>query len=1137
MHSNSFKSRSMRILALVLVQMLFVSALWAQNLTLKYSNAPLKTILEEITKRTDYRFAYTNELKADNLRASIDCKDTDIRKTLDLLFAKLDIAYRIEGKQVILSSKTARQSQQSSSFKLSGTVTDDTDSPLPGVYISVKGTKRGATTDLDGKYSLDVTPGEQLVFSFVGFKDVQENIVPGMRSVLNVTMTSDVTMLEETVVIGYGNTQKIKDITGSISHIGTKEIKAAPMGSSLQSALQGKAAGVNVQIQSASPTSPVSVIIRGQSSLSGDNQPLWVIDGIPEYNAGVSGSVSNVLYSLNLNDVESVDILKDASSTAIYGSRAANGVIVVTTKSGKEGMKPTLEVSAKAGYQIMNFNGYDYFTAPEYIAFTRAAMRKEFYNRGSMDYFTRMYLDEQAFWDMNTSEINPALVPDLEGAYYGEDNYWMGLMTQNPFQQQYDITLRGGTNAVSYLASLGYQDWQGIVKTGYSKMFNGRVRLEARIRDGLKFRVNVSGNTRNASDKDYMLDVLKKVRPDLPIYNPDGTIFTRDAYTENPYTTLANTGFSTGENVTAMAELEWTIIKGLMFTSSASINYSNNESLTYKRRGSTFNYDGTRTWGRPKSDTKMWDNTLLYANVFGKHDISASLTASMERYQSLSYGMSASNFPDDDVLNSFADAATMGSMDESYYRESMLSQVGRIQYNYDSRYLATFTIRHDGSSKFGPDSRWGWFPSAGLGWTISNEPWMKNGWIGRNLSHLKLRASYGKAGSQNLSNYQWMSMVGSGQYNEQPGIYPSNIGNRNLQWEESWMTDVALEIEFWDSRIRANLGYFNKISDNLIYSLPLSPSSAFSSMSGNVAQTRTDGFEFSFDYDIVKNSKWQLTFNANGSTNKSKIIKFNDAITEIYSPYGYDKKEAGMEIGQFYGYKSYGRLYGSSEEAAATNVNRTETGALSYYWQSVNSAGDIYLVDLNDDGKITEEDKTYLGSAMPKLYGGFGLQAYIGSELSIGCTFTYSWGNKRLWQMPMSDVGYTGNYNQSNKIAGMSAVLNSPYLQTTMPNATPYGDGDNGTFSDYWLYDASYIRLNSLNVNYRLGKEYFGNSIIDNIEFSFQAGNLFTLTRYPGFDPQGNFSTGTSMTSTQGLDYSTYPAAITLNLGVKVTFR
>ena len=327
---------------------------------------------------------------------------------------------------------------------------------------------------------------------------------------------------------------------------------------------------------------------------------------------------------------------------------------------GKEGLKPTLEFSTRWGVQVMDFNGYDYFTGAEYLNFTKKATRKELYNRGTFDYFTRLYLDETAFWKLNTSEVDLTKIVELPAAYYNSDTYWMGAMTQNPLQQQYDLTLKGGTKEVSYLASLNYNSMDGVVKTGFSKIYGGKIRLEARINKDLKFRINANGSTRNASDKDYMLDVLKKVRPDIPIYNADGSLFTRDAYTENPYTTLKNTAYGTGESITAGAELEWTIIKGLIFTTRGNINYYNNESLSYKRRGSTFNYDGSRSWNRSKSDTKIWDNTLVYANTIGKHDISASLTASLERYQSLYYSMAASNFPDDDVLNSFCKCSNKG---------------------------------------------------------------------------------------------------------------------------------------------------------------------------------------------------------------------------------------------------------------------------------------------------------------------------------------------------------------------------------------------------------------------------------------------------------------------------------------------
>lgn len=1138
-------------MALVFVLLVFSSSLMAANITIKANNEPLKSVLEKITQQTGYEFAYSNAINPNTLKVSVEANNQDSDAFFKEFFNKYGITYKIVGKTVSLTmqDKVAEQPQQKSlqpnqKVKISGVVLDEHGAPLPGVYVSVLGTKRGTSTDIDGSYELECTVGEKLKYSYVGFKDKEMTIGKSLNPFRNVVMAEDAIALESAVIIGYGNTQKIKDITGAISHVGSKEIQQAAMGSSITSVLQGKAAGVNVQIQSASPTSPVSVVIRGQSSLSGNNQPLWIIDGIPEYNDGVSGTVSNVLYSLNLNDVESIDILKDASSTAIYGSRAANGVIIVTTKSGKDGMKPTLEVSAKVGIQFQDFNSYDYFTSEDYFEFTRDAMRKEAYNRGSMDYFTRQYLDEAKFKAMNTSEFKRSDFVDLAGAFYLDNSTdWIGDMTQNPIQQQYDATLRGGQKAVNYIASLSYRDNQGIVKTGYSKMFSGRIRLEARISDAMKLRFNASGSTRNAQDKDGMLSVLKKIRPDLPDFNEDGSIFTKDSYTENPYTTLKNKNFSTGENIAAGLEFEYKFLKDFMFTSKANVNYANSETLKYNNSkyyaATGASALATRTWSRPKSDTKIWDNTLLYTKKAGKHDISASLTASMEKYQYLYYYMAAKDFPDDDVLNSFGDAVTMTSMDESYQARTLLSQIGRIQYNYDSKYLATFTLRRDGSSRFGKDSRWGWFPSFGLGWTITNEQFFKDLNIEHIVSFLKFRFSHGKSGSQNLSDYQWMTKVSSNLYNDAAGIKPSGLGNPNLQWEEAVMTDIALEMEFFNSRLRSSVGYFQKKSDDLIYSQSMPLSSSFSSMTANMASTTTKGFEFSLDFDIIKNSRWQLTYNVNGAFNNSYVDKFNNSLLQYTSTY--TKIELGQKVGQWYGYETYQRLYGSAEEVTALKT-RTETGGIQAYWDNKESDGDVYRVDQNGDGIINTEDKVYLGTQIPKLYGGMGFQLYIGNSFNVGATFTYSLGNKRFWSMPAEDVNYTGNYNQSNKIAGMSATMkkNSPYNAKTMPNATPYGDGYNGGssyFNDYWLYDGSYLRLNAINVSYRLDKQYFRNTIVDNIEFTLQASNLFTLTSYPGFDPQGNFSTSTGLTSTMGVDNSTYPSAKTVTAGVKITFR
>lgn len=679
------------------------------QVTMEVKSANLSTVLVQLKDMAGVQILF-NEDALQNVKCQdAYFKNVSAAEALDHILRNTGFEYKeVNGVYVI----SQVQQQAPSAILLIGQVTYESGAGIIGVSVANVTRSIGTVTDANGRYQLNVQMGDRLRFSFLGYR-TREFIVDAAllanNNHLNVKMSEDVAQLESVAVIGYGTKQKIKDATGSISYIGKRELETAPMGATVQSMLQGRAAGVNVQIQSASPTSPISVIIRGQSSLSGNNQPLWVIDGIPEYNTGVTGSISNVLYSLNLNDIESLTILKDASSTAIYGSRAANGVIVVTTKSGQEGRKPTIEFSSRLGIRFMDFNGYEYFKSEEYIDFTRKAMRKEFLNRGTMDYFTRMYLNEAAFWAMNTSEVDPWAVPDLAGAYYDEDNYWMGLTTQNPVQQQYDVLLRGGSKEINYVASLFANDSEGIVKKGYSRIYGGRVKLDAIINKYLRFRLNANGSTRNTSNKDSALDRIKKCRPDLPMYNEDGSLFTRDSYTQNPFIYLKNTDTETGEDFGGIAELEWKIMQGLIFTTEGQLKYYNGESLTYNRytpyNEATGFSNNSRSWNTNKSDTKVWNNRLSYANSFDKHDVTGMLTFSMERFQSLAHSMSATTFPDDDVLNSFSNAAVRSSMGETYRQNSMLSLIGRFEYKYDDRYLATITFRRDGSSRFGSDKR------------------------------------------------------------------------------------------------------------------------------------------------------------------------------------------------------------------------------------------------------------------------------------------------------------------------------------------------------------------------------------------------------------------------------------------------
>ncbi|HCD93989.1 MAG TPA: hypothetical protein DEQ93_12215 [Odoribacter splanchnicus] len=727
------------------------------------------------------------------------------------------------------------------------------------------------------KYSLECpeAPDLALNFTFMGMKS--QKVTVGPKNVIDVTLEEEMNRLEEAVAVGYGTT-KVKDMTGAVTRLGSKDMETAPMGATIQSMLQGKAPGVNVMISSASPTSPVSVIIRGSSSLSGDSQPLWVIDGVPEYNASTSGDVSNTLYNLNLTDVESVDILKDASATAIYGSRAANGVVLVTTKRGKAGMKPQLEFSARYGIQTLNANDFRVLTADEYIRVSKAACAMSLFTRGSLDYFTKKYVDEAYFNShINNSQFDLNTLTDdfyLKDAYGNGDTDWWDLMTRNAATQDYSIGIRGGSKESSYSASIYYKDQKGIVKGGNSKMLGGSFNFDAAVRDIVRFKLDLRATARTANDKDNMIGEILDMRPDVPAYKEDGTINEISYYVKNPLLSLMDTDEAKGRNFSGTLGLEWDIVKGLTFRTSATAQYNVNKYSTY----SIAWYDeaeSSASVSKNESYTYMWDNTLSYVNTWKKHSLVGLAGFSIEKYESDGLGASGSGFPDDQVLTNLNSAAKKNSISSSYSSNTLASFLSRLEYKFNNRYLLTLNFRADGSSQFGPDKRWGYFPSGAIAWIITEENFMKD--YANIVSYLKLRGSIGKTGSQNLGAYDWRTLMGSATYNGVAGIVPSSLGNDILQWEEQIQKEVGLDYGFWDDRIRGTLGYYQKKVDNLLYSDPVPTSSSFSSVYQNIGSLKNRGVEFDVRVDIVKNSQKDLTWNVdfNIARNRTTLEKLN----------------------------------------------------------------------------------------------------------------------------------------------------------------------------------------------------------------------------------------------------------------------
>ncbi|MEP1487946.1 MAG: SusC/RagA family TonB-linked outer membrane protein [Algibacter sp.] len=1082
-------------------------------------------VFKIIMNQTEYNFIYPVGLFEKTPKIQLRKGTVKVGKLLSQSIgtAKFNIILSANN-NIVIKPKTIGQQRQ-----VSGTVTDENDVPLVGATVQIKGTKKGVITDFDGSYTIRVSDATNVLeFSSLGYK--QQEIVVGSKTTINLKMIPKTDGLDEVVVIGYG-TSTVKDATGVISRINSKDIANAPMGASVESLLQGKAAGVNVQIQSASPTSPISVIIRGASSLSGDNQPLWVIDGVPQAPETTSGNVANTLYNLNLNDIQSIDILKDASATGIYGSRAANGVVIVTTKRGKPNTKPRFEISSRVGLSDMDFNGLQYFNAEQYKNFTTAISREEVLTFG-FGFFNSLVLDQDAFEALRTNEFDASDLQVRPDAYFEGNTLWQDIVTRNPVNIEQNFSVRGGSERSNYFVSFNHRDQEGIVITGDSKIYGGRLNFETNLNDNIKFGLNLTGSTRKTSDKDHLIDILRQVRPDLPEFNEDGTIATRDIFTENPHTSLLNTNSGKGVAFSGTAFLDVKIVKNLRYRSAFSNTYRDSESLTYNRRGSFFEELGTRGWSINKRSREVFDNTLTYTTLINKkHDIKVLAGYSTESSVTDRRSIDAENFPDDDILNNFGSQATILDIDEFKTENALVSQFARLHYKFDDRYIISGTIRRDGSSRFGADRQYGTFPSAAAAWLVTGENFMKSKKINKYVSYLKLRASIGLTGSQNLGNFDFLTNVNAVTYNETPAIIPTSLGNPQLQWEETELFDLGLDFGLFDDRVYGSVGIYQKKSDKLIFDEAIPWSSSFQEITANVASTENKGVEFDINYDIIRGKDQRLTIDFNFAKSTTRLTRINGNLTELIFPGSFFPAmvtQAGEEIGEWVGLQTAGRFYVNAEDALAMRSSSDALGNPEPLRSGVEQAGDLIFIDQNGDGVINDEDRVKLGTSIPKGYGGFGL-TYQYKGFRINTTFTYAYGHKRLWRLPLNDAEFLGDQNNStNLIAGQSTTLLSPF-EASYPRLGGFG---NDAFSDFYLHNASFLRLNALNMTYKLPNKTFKNSVINGVDITFQATNLFTITKYPGFDPQGGGSEFTEIGAGQAIDESTFPSAKIYSLGI-----
>lgn len=1045
---------------------------------------------------------------------------------------------------LLLCSTTALAQE----LKINGVVTSSsTGEELIGVSILVKGTGKGVVTGVDGSYSLTANPGQELEFSYVGYKNKSVTVRKSGR--LDVELTEDAQMLDQVVVVGYG-TMKRSDLTGSVASISEEQIKQG-VNTSIEQAMQGRIAGVQVMQNSGAPGGGISVQIRGINSLNG-NEPLYVIDGVAI--SGQTGNNSSVLSSINPSDIVSMEVLKDASATAIYGSRASNGVVLINTKRGEEG-KPKLSYEGYAGWQqlpgkLKVMDLYDY---------------ADYYN-------TRA---EIMGWGVREDYKDPSLLTA------GTD--WQEELFRTAFMHNHQIGVSGGNKGVNYALSGGYLNQDGIgLGSGFDRV-SFRTNFDAEITNWLKIGVNASyAHTKQVTtlDSSGLISVALDQRPDVSPRNADGSYGFVEQDQFGTYYTNPLFEAQMKENYNTNSQFYYNIyaninpIKGLnlRLEYGGSLNYGNSYYFCPEYQYGTVVVESESNRGSSKSDNWSLKTYATYDfTVARKHkfQIMAGHEAQEGSWENLSG--SRKGYISDAIHNLDVGDATTAKNSNGGNGWAIESYYGRLNYNFDDRYLLTGTLRSDGSSNLGPNNRWGTFPSAALAWRINNESFMKGIKV---INNLKLRLGWGIVGNQNAGTYAYGTTMKNSTTAWGTGYYPGNYSNPDLKWEQTEAYNLGLDLSMFDNRLEFIVDAYYKNTDNLLMlaSLPAyvidSEGVGMSAPWVNAGSMRNKGIEFTLNTVNISNKDLTWRTGLTLSFNKNELTKLYSSDSKILGRIGdniYTQSEIGKPVGQFFGYNVIGMF---KEEAdfyqrnAAGEFLLDQTGARIPVARPANSDGTLYPIaensiwvgdyifeDVDGDGKITEKDRKYIGNPNPTFTFGFNnVITYRDFELSM--FFNGSVGNDVYNVLRQSHTDPLGWGNKMKEVANYARIeLIDPdgekvisNVRVTNPNtatvqrvsAAGQSNNDNNRVSSRFVEDGSYIRLKSLSLAYNLPKRWLQKINVDWMQVYVNAQNLFTITSYDGYDPEVG-AQGQNVTL-MGLDNGRYPSQRIYNVGLKLNF-
>ncbi|PWL61429.1 MAG: TonB-dependent receptor [Bacteroidales bacterium] len=1026
----------------------------------------------------------------------------------------------------------------SQTITVSGTVVDELGEPLIGATVQQKGTSNGTSTDIDGKYSLSISPKGTITVSYVGYNT--QTIDVNGRNVINVTLEENSAVLDEVVVVGYGQ-MKRSDLTGSVVSVGEDAVKKS-ISTSIDQVLQGRAAGVQIQANSGTPGASTSIRIRGINSLNATNQPIFVIDGVV-IDSATDDESSNPLASINPSDIVSMDVLKDASATAIYGSRASNGVIMITTKRGKAG-EATVTYDVYLGWQEMP-KKYEMLNLREYA---------EHHN------FRADYLSSV---DKNNAFVRPELL--------GEGTDWQDELFRKAFMMNHNISVAGGNERTTWAFSGGYLDQDGIALGSGFKRYTLRANLESQIKNWLRGGVNFSltdSKQQVGTDNNTIISALIQ-QPTVAVTAPDGSFDGPDDVwmPDNPVG-LASiiTNKNKKLNFRFNAFLEATFYKGLTLRTELSGDYNLNKYYFYEpdyKFGIKTQDQRTSRW--TKTDTKYWSwrNILTYNNTFArKHNVNIMLGQEMSKsYWENQVGATTgflSNSTPDLSAGDISKSTSTGSRNNN----SIASFFGRAFYSFDERYLLTATIRRDGSSKFAKGHKWGWFPAVALAWRISQESFLRDV---ETINSLKLRAGWGKTGNQNVTDYAYMALLANKTTPWGVGVLTGNTANPDLTWETTSSYNIGIDLGLLQNRIEFIADVYYKKTDNLLLQLPL-PSflgsagqGAANNPWGNVGSIENKGIELTLNTTNIVTRDFQWTSNVVFSLNRNKVKSLDTASSSIeksYQPsstnYIVTKTVVGEPIGQFWGYKVIGRFDKPEDfyyHDAAGNLTQVAIPSGNTISQSSTWIGDYIYEDINGDGVIDSSDCTFIGNPEPKFTWGFG-NTFTWKGIDLNIFFSGSYGNDalNLTRMRIEDPRQNSNILRSSLNYAKVDVIDPSLpaddyrnLHVTNPGATNMpalqrtdANANYSRVSDLLVEDASYIRLQNISIGYTFPRNWMRKIYLQNLRVYFSAQNVHTWTKYKGLDPEVGAMYGDALMT--GVDYGRYPSPRIYTFGLNVSF-